>query len=111
MVALGVLDGGEQLRIAVQKITRQARGDSATGEATAAHAALRVRLEIASEEGEVTSESGIVFAPGTRGSCATDTRKGCNVMAWCVTVWRAAGNSSKRNGCFVTDRGDRKSTR
>lgn len=110
MVALGVVDGGERPRMAVQKITRHARADSAAGDASAARAALRVRLEMASEEGEVTSESGIIFAPGRRGSCATDTRKDCRVMAWCVTVWRKAGNSSKRNDRFVTD-GSRMSLR
>src|SRR4029077_577963 len=51
----------ERLLMAVQKITRQARAERAAGAAIAARAALRVRLEMASEEGEVTSESGIVF--------------------------------------------------
>src|SRR5260370_35831117 len=105
MVALGGVEEGERVRMALQKITRHARAESAAGDASAARAALRVRLEMASEEGEMTSQSGIVFAPGTRGSCATDTRKGSNVMAWCVTVWRAAGNISKRSGCLVADRG------
>src|SRR6266478_9207004 len=105
MVALGGVEEGERLRMALQKITRHARADSAAGEASAARAALRVRLEMASEEGEMTSQSGIVFAPGTRGSCATDTRKGSNVMAWCVTVWRATGNISKWSHCFVIDGG------
>src|SRR6266446_4277738 len=95
----------ERPRMAVQKITRQARAERAAGAASAARAALRVRLEIASEEGEMTSESGIAFAPGTRGSCATGTRKGCNVMAWCVTVWRAAGNRSNWSVCFGADGG------
>ncbi len=105
MVALGGVEEGERLRMALQKITRHARADSAAGDASAARAALRVRLEMANEEGEATSESEIVFAPGTRGSCATDTRKGSNVMAWCVTLWRAAGNISKWSHCFVIDGG------
>src|ERR1700746_2461704 len=40
----------ERPGMAVQKITRQARADSATGDPTAARAALRVRLEMASKE-------------------------------------------------------------
>src|ERR1700687_3627652 len=95
----------EGLRAAVQRITRQARAESAAGAASAARAALRVRLEMASEEGDVMSESGIVFAPGRRGSCATRMRKGCNVMAWCVTAWRAAGKGSNSSGPFVLEGG------
>src|SRR5258706_11687744 len=66
---------------AVQKITRQARAERAAGDASAARAALRVRLEIAREDGAMISASEIVFAFGMRGSCATVTRKGRNVMA------------------------------
>src|SRR6266850_4070849 len=66
---------------AVQKITRQARAESAAGDASAARAALRVRLEMASEEGDIISASEIVLAFGMRGSCATVTRKGRRVMA------------------------------
>src|SRR6267378_2153219 len=105
MVAPAEANRREGKSATVQKITRHARADSAAGDASAARAALRVRLEMANEEGEATSESEIVFAPGTRGSCATDTRKGCNVMAWCVTLWRPTGNISKRSGCLVADRG------
>src|SRR5882672_1370010 len=61
---------------AVQKITLHARAESAAGDASAARAALRVRLEMASEDGEIISASEIVLAFGTRGSCATVTRKG-----------------------------------
>src|ERR1700682_3250691 len=89
----------------VQKITRHARADSAAGDASAARAVLRVRLEMASDDGEVTSASGIVFAPGTTGRCVTEMRKGRNVMAWCVTAWRSVGNGSKRSGSFVIDAG------
>src|SRR5258707_8127595 len=66
---------------AVQKITRQARAESAEGDASAARAALRVRLEMAREEGEIISASEIVLAFSMRGSCATVTRKGRRVMA------------------------------
>src|ERR1700738_1500839 len=104
MVAPGWVEGPERLRTGVQKITRYAPAESAAV-ASAARAALRVRLEMASEDGEMTSESGIVFAPETRGRCVTGTRKGRNVMAWCVTAWRCAGNGSKRSGCFVADGG------
>src|SRR6266478_6613666 len=105
MVALGGVEEGERLRMALQRITRHARADSAAGDASAARAALRVRSETANAEGEATSESEIVFAPGTRGTFATDTRKGSKVMAWCVTLWRAAGNISKWSHCFVIDGG------
>src|SRR5258705_13681807 len=66
---------------AVQKITRHARAESAEGDASAARAALGVRLEMAREEGEIISASEIVLAFGMRGSCPTVTRKGRRVMA------------------------------
>src|SRR5258708_7662187 len=105
MVALRRRGRRERLRTAAQKITRHAWVESAAGVANAARAALRVRLEMASEDGEVISESGIVFAPETSGRRVTDTRKGRNEMARCVTAWRCAGNGSKRRGCFVVDCG------
>src|SRR5712671_7349480 len=81
MVAPTDANSREGNRAAVQKITRQARAESAVGDASAARAALRVRLEIAREDGAMISASEIVFAFGMRGSCATVTRKGRNVMA------------------------------
>ena len=60
---------------------------------------------MASEDGEVMSASGIVFASGTRGSCATQMRKGRRVMARYVTAWRATGSASNCSGCFVIDGG------
>jgi hypothetical protein len=81
MVALADANSREGKREAVQKITRQAREESAVGDVRAARAALRVRFEMASEEGATISASEIVFAFGMRGSCATVTRNGRNVMA------------------------------
>src|SRR5882762_1771613 len=43
----------EGKQAAVQKITRHARAESAEGEASAARAALSVRLEMASDDGEI----------------------------------------------------------
>ncbi len=81
MLALARVNSREEKSTAVQEITRQARAESVEGDASAARAALRVRLEMAREEGEIISASEIVFAFGMRGSCATVTRKGRNVMA------------------------------
>ena len=76
----------EGKRAAVQKITRQARAESAVGDVSAARAALRVRLEMASEEGAIISASEIIFAFGMRGRCSTVTRNGRSVMARYVTA-------------------------
>src|SRR5258706_13740945 len=100
MVALRRRGRRERLRTAAQKITRHARAASAAGVANAARAALRVRLEMASEDGEMISESGIVFSPETRGRCGTDTRKGRKEMARCGTAWRCGRQRYKRNGCL-----------
>ena len=81
MLAPAEANSREGKSAAVQKITRQARAESAVGDVSAARAALRVRLEMASEEGAIISASEIVFAFGMRGSCATVTRKGRRVMA------------------------------
>src|SRR5229473_3615884 len=80
MVALADLNRREGKHAAVQKITRHARAESAIGEASAARAALRVRLEMASEEGEAILASEIVFAFDMRGSCGTATRNGRRVI-------------------------------
>src|SRR6266404_6693939 len=81
IVAPAEVNSREGKSAAVQKITRHARAETAEGEASAARAALRVRLEMAREEGEIISSSEIVFAFGMRGSFATLTRKYRNVMA------------------------------
>ena len=81
MVAPAEVNSREGKSAAVQKITRHARAETAKGEASAARAALRVRFEMASEDGAMISVSEIVFAFGMRGSCATLTRKGRSVMA------------------------------
>src|SRR5712675_2536209 len=76
MLALAEANGREGKFTEVQKITRHARAESAAGDASAARAALRVRLEMASDDGDMISASEIVLAFGMRGSCATVTRKG-----------------------------------
>src|SRR6267154_4788567 len=81
MVAPAEVNSREGKSAAVQKITRQARAESAEGNASAARAALRVRLEMASDDGELISASEIVFAFGMRGRCATVTRNGRTVIA------------------------------
>src|SRR5712672_2569965 len=81
MLAPAEANSREGKSAAVQKIMRHARAEIAEGEASAARAALRVRLEMAREEGEIISASEIVFAFGMRGSCATVTRNGRSVMA------------------------------
>src|SRR5258706_8978694 len=81
MLPLARVNSREGKSTAVQKITHQARAESAEGDASAARAALRVRLEMASEEGDIISASEIVLAFSMRGSCATVTRKGRRVMA------------------------------
>src|SRR6267154_6027421 len=81
MLALARVNSREGNSAAVQEITRHARAESAVGDASAARAALRVRFEMAREEGEIISTSEIVFAFGMRGSCATVTRNGRSVMA------------------------------
>src|SRR6266403_2787278 len=91
MVAPAEVNSREGKSAAVHKITHHARAESAEGDASAARAALRVRLEMASDDGEIISASEIVLAFGMRGSCATVTRKGRSVMARYVTAWRAVG--------------------
>src|SRR6266403_4661436 len=81
MVAPAEVNSREGKSAAVQKITRHVRAESAAGDASAARAALRVRLEMAREEGEIISASEIVLAFSMRGSCGTVTRKGRRVMA------------------------------
>src|SRR5712671_5847183 len=101
MVAPAEVNSREGKSTAVQKITRQARAESAEGDASEARAALRVRLEMASDDGEVISASEIVLAFGMRGSCATVTRNGRSVMARYVTAWRAVGRASSCSDCFA----------
>src|SRR5258707_15559829 len=64
MVAPAEVNSREGKSTAVQKITRHARAETAKGEASAARAALRVRVEMARDDGEIISASEMVLAFG-----------------------------------------------